>query len=193
MPEVDPSGANEADATILLIEDDAETAAIVEAYLVSAGLGFVAVTDGLEGLSAALVLAPDGLLERMERTRRAQALDRRDGAPVTLHRERQTGEDALAIDQDGAGPASALVAALLGAGQAQVIAEKVEHGNPGIVGHRNGAAVTEMDIAPLAIKRIAARRDDRRWLNSAPAFWCRDGSASRIERESTRIALRSAK
>lgn len=62
MPEVDLSGAEAPGATILLIEDDAETAAIVETYLVSAGLGVVVVTDGLEGLSAALALALDAIV-----------------------------------------------------------------------------------------------------------------------------------
>ncbi len=62
MPEVDLSRAEAPGATILLIEDDAETAVIVEAYLISAGLGVVVVTDGLEGPSAALALTPDAIV-----------------------------------------------------------------------------------------------------------------------------------
>src|SRR5690606_6386756 len=42
------------------------------------------------------------------------------------HRQREAGIDAAAIDQDGAGAALAVVAALLGAGKVEMIAKGVE-------------------------------------------------------------------
>ena len=43
-----------------------------------------------------------------------------------MHGERQAGIDPPAVDEDRAGAALAVVAALLGAGQAQVLAQRVE-------------------------------------------------------------------
>ena len=45
-------------------------------------------------------------------------------------RQRQAGIDALAVDQHGAGAALALVAPFLGAGQMQMLAQRVEQGRP---------------------------------------------------------------
>jgi hypothetical protein len=42
------------------------------------------------------------------------------------HGQRQAGVDALAVEQHRAGAALAMVAALLGAGQVQVLAQRVE-------------------------------------------------------------------
>ena len=55
-----------------------------------------------------------------------QALDGGDLVPVVHHREGQAGVDAPAVDQHRAGAALAVVAALLGAGQAEVLAQRVE-------------------------------------------------------------------
>ncbi len=54
-----------------------------------------------------------------------QSLDRGDLAALDLGGERQTGEHALAVDMAGAGAALALVAALLGAGQRQMLTQRV--------------------------------------------------------------------
>nr|GFD52666.1 hypothetical protein [Tanacetum cinerariifolium] len=64
------------------------------------------------------------------------ALDRGDRAAVILHREREAGEDALAIDEDGAGAAGTLVASLLGARQMQRFAQQIEQRHPRIGRHR---------------------------------------------------------
>ena len=48
------------------------------------------------------------------------------GRPCAADRQRQAGEDAPAVDEDGAGAALAVVAALLGAGQAEMLAQRVE-------------------------------------------------------------------
>ena len=46
--------------------------------------------------------------------------------PSSLSGERQAGQHALAVDMHGAGAALALVAAFLGAGQAETVAQGVE-------------------------------------------------------------------
>ena len=59
----------------------------------------------------------------------AKPLHRSDLAAVVHHGQRQAGIDALAIDQHGAGAALAAVAALLGAGQVQHFAQRIEQGD----------------------------------------------------------------
>ena len=68
-----------------------------------------------------------------------QTFDGRHLFALALDREAGTGEDRLAIDDDGAGTAVGGVADMLGAGEAQVVAERVEQGDPrldlqGVVG-----------------------------------------------------------
>ena len=60
-----------------------------------------------------------------------EPLDRRDLRAVPHDGQGQAGIDPPAVDQDRAGPALAVVAALLGPGQAEVLAEGVEQGRPG--------------------------------------------------------------
>ena len=64
----------------------------------------------------------------MQFLRRAQPLDGGDLGAVMHHGQSQAGVDALAVEQDGAGAALAVVAALLGARQLQVFAQGVEQG-----------------------------------------------------------------
>ena len=65
-------------------------------------------------------------LHRVQRLGRAEALDGGDVDAFLHHRERQAGVDAAAVDEHGAGAALAAVAALLGAGQAGVFAQRIE-------------------------------------------------------------------
>ncbi|MNH24987.1 hypothetical protein D3C79_849480 [compost metagenome] len=51
---------------------------------------------------------------------------------VTHDRQREAGVDALAITQHCAGPALAMVAALLGAYQVQLLTQQVEQRGPGV-------------------------------------------------------------
>ena len=74
------------------------------------------------------------------------------------HRERQARVDAAAVDDHRAGAALALVAALLGAGQVQVLAQRVEQG---------GARV-ELQRARRAVHLERDARDDG---GSAAAAW----------------------
>jgi hypothetical protein len=53
-------------------------------------------------------------------------LDRLYLPVFVLDRKRQTAVDTFTIHKDGAGTTSALIASLLGSGQAQVIAERIQ-------------------------------------------------------------------
>lgn len=54
------------------------------------------------------------------------AFDRGDLPAFELNRQRQAGQDALAVHQNRAGPAGALVASLLGPGKAQMFTQNVQ-------------------------------------------------------------------
>ena len=84
-------------------------------------------------------------LERMQPAVGRQALDRRDLATVALRGQCQAGQDRLAVEEDCAGPAGSLVAALLGAGQAEVVAQRVEQ--------RDAAVEPDPPPAPVDAKR----------------------------------------
>ena len=77
---------------------------------------------------AALVTIMDDerFLHRVQRLGRAQPLDRRHILAVMHHRQRQAAVDAPAFDDDGAGAALAMVAALLGAGELEMFAQRIE-------------------------------------------------------------------
>jgi hypothetical protein len=61
-----------------------------------------------------------------------QPLDRGDLTALAGDRERQTGQHPPAIHPDRAGPTGALVTALLGSGQPEVLAQRVEQADPGL-------------------------------------------------------------
>ena len=98
------------------------------------------------------VVLDEGGLHRMQLVRRAQAFDGGDLGALVHHRQRQAGVDAPAVDDHRAGAALAVVAALLGAGQVQVLAQRVE---------QRGAGV-EFELVALAV-------DAQRHLGRAPA------------------------
>ena len=58
------------------------------------------------------------------------------GAPLGGDRELETGDGAAAVDQDRAGTALPLVAALLGTGQIEPLAQRVEQGGAVVDGQR---------------------------------------------------------
>ena len=104
------------------------------------------------------------LLQRVQRAAGGQAFDRGDRAALVLHRQRQARQDALAVDQHRAGAAGALVAALLGAGEMQVLAQQVEQRCPDIDRKVAGLSVDdEMHMQALpdgrsAVGRLRSRR-----------------------------------
>src|SRR6266566_4011485 len=90
--------------------------------------------DLARGAVAALkaVVLDEGRLQRMQFLTLRQTFDRGDPGAIVHHGERQAGKDALAIEQDGAGSAGSLVAALLGTRQIECFAQDVEQRLPGI-------------------------------------------------------------
>ena len=73
------------------------------------------------------MLRPEPFLERVERAVRGlHPLDRRDARAVGLDREHRAALDRLAVDRDGAGAALARVAADVGAGQLEVLAQELD-------------------------------------------------------------------
>ena len=80
------------------------------------------------GAVAALeaVVLDEGGLQRVQGARRAETFDRHDLVALVHDGERQARVDAPAVDQHRAGAALPVVAALLGAGQVQVLAQRVE-------------------------------------------------------------------
>ena len=100
--------------------------------LVAGGVALLEQLDGGHDLPGRAVAALEGvvlderLLHRVQLAVRREALDRRDLAALAGDGERQAGEHAAAVDPDGARAARALVAALLGAGEAEVLAQRVE-------------------------------------------------------------------
>ena len=74
------------------------------------------------------VMLDERRLHRVQVVGRAQALDGGDLVALVHDREREAGGDPPAIHDHGAGAALALIAALLAAGQMQVLAQCVEQG-----------------------------------------------------------------
>ena len=72
------------------------------------------------------IVFDEGGLHRMQLVRRSEAFDGRDAIAFVHDGERETGIDAPAVGDHRAGAALAVVAALLGAGEMQVIAQRVE-------------------------------------------------------------------
>src|SRR5436189_1402190 len=93
------------------------------------------------GAEAALqrVRLAESRLQRVElvRAARREALDGRQLSAVRLHREHQAGAHRLAVEQHGAGAAHAVLAADVGAGEPQVLAEEVAQEEP------------RLDVAPV--------------------------------------------
>src|SRR5262245_40868411 len=71
------------------------------------------------------VLGDEGGLHGMQRLAAGQPLDGRDGRALRHDRQRQAGVHAAAADQNRAGAALPVVAALLGAGETQALAQGI--------------------------------------------------------------------
>jgi hypothetical protein len=77
------------------------------------------------------VVLAERLLQGVQLVLAAEAFDGGDLRTVELDREEQAGAGGLAVDEDGAHPADAVLAPDVGAGQAEVVAERVGQGGPG--------------------------------------------------------------
>ncbi len=75
-------------------------------------------------------MVDEGLLQGMQRAVRRQTLDGGHLRAVLHDGERQAGVDAPAVDQHGAGAALAVIAALFGAGQVEMVAQSVKERRP---------------------------------------------------------------
>ncbi len=76
------------------------------------------------------VVVDERLLQRMQRAVHRQAFDGGDLGAILHDGEREARIDAPAVDQDRAGAALPVVAALLGAGQVEMVAQRIEQGCP---------------------------------------------------------------
>ena len=101
-------------------------------------------------------------LHRMQRIGSAEAFDGGDRVPIVHHGQGEAGIDAAAVDVDGASAALAMVAALLGACQMQVLAQSVE---------QSGARV-ELDLAHRTVHIERNARDRPRGRGGCDAGGC---------------------
>ena len=140
------------------------------AGLVVGGRGVVAQPGGDRGqeagrAEAALqpVALEERLLHRAERAvRLGEPLDGGDLASVGRDREHQAGAHRPAVDQHRAGAAHAVLAADVGAGEAEVVAQRVGEQPPGRHAHRvRGAVDGQHDVVPLLAHALAPSRADR--------------------------------
>src|ERR1700722_18653776 len=99
-------------------------------------------------------------LQRVHLPDAAEAFDRLDAAAFGLHREHQASAGTVAVDQHRAGAADALLAADMGAGQAQRVAQEIGEEEPRLNGGAMDRAVDgHADLAGLAHAALSwARR-----------------------------------
>src|SRR6202011_179383 len=88
-------------------------------------------------------LGEERVLQRAELSVLAQSFDRGDLAALDLGRKHQAGVDGAAVHQQGARAALAEIAALLGPGEVEIIADEVQQG--GAFGHVN-LALGSVDV-----------------------------------------------
>src|SRR5437016_756901 len=104
------------------------------------------------------VVVDEGLLHRMQRSiAGCEALDRADGAALRRRREHEAGDHPPPIEQNRAGAALAVVAALLGAGQPEVLAQRIEQCGARIERHAMLTAV-DRECESNGIARISYAR-----------------------------------
>jgi len=72
------------------------------------------------------IMLDEGVLERKQMAGLSEAFNRSDRTILILHGQGEAGVDPFAVDQYRASSAGALVATLLGAGESQMFAEKIE-------------------------------------------------------------------
>src|SRR5262245_39407934 len=88
------------------------------------------------------MLVHECVLERMKHSIRAgEPFDRDDAAAFRLNRQHETAPDRLLVEQHGAGPAHAVLAAYVRAGQIEVVPEELSEGGARLDLPLAGAAV----------------------------------------------------
>src|SRR3954451_357314 len=114
------------------------------------------------GAEAALqrVMTTECCLQNREPTGlRRKALDRADASAVGLHGEREAGARRYAIDLDGAGTAHAMLAADMGAGETETVAQEIgeQHAWFGV-----GLMRAAVDFQTDCMARVGAQARHRR-------------------------------
>ena len=105
------------------------------------------------------VVTSERLLQRRQRALTRDRLDRLDLAAVDLHGEQAAAAHRDAVDEHRAGAADAVLAADVGAGQPQVMAEEIRQQEPRLDGLLHCAPVDrrfELDHAALSIARVTS-------------------------------------
>ena len=91
------------------------------------------------------------MLQRVQVLTRRDALDGQHLTPVDGGRQGEAADDAFAVDRHRARPAQAVIAALLGAGQLEPVAQQVEQRRPHVGRDAVGLAVdAEFHLVVLA-------------------------------------------
>ena len=105
------------------------------------------------------VVALERLLERRQRRRPGERLDRLDRRPVDLHGEEAAAAHRDAVEADGARAADAVLAADVRAGQPEAVAEEVGQQQPrlDVLATPRPLTVSAISITPPAPRRGAAR------------------------------------
>ena len=126
----------------------ADHAGQLRGELLVGDLGFVAeqvvgAEQETRGAETALqgVVPPEGLLQRVQVVRTPEPFDGDDLGAVELAGEQQAGADCFAVDQHGAHPADPVLAADVGSGQSQVVAQRVRQRDAGGEVQHRGCAV----------------------------------------------------
>ena len=113
--------------------------AFAHALRIVAGLTLLDQTDRTHDLAGRAepalqaIVGEKGLLHRMKPIALRHAFDRQDVGAVVTDRKRKARIDPSSVDDDRAGAALAAVAALLGSGQMQAFAKKIEEGDTRVI------------------------------------------------------------
>src|ERR1700722_18025105 len=125
-------------------------------------------------------------LQGMELAALRHALDSFDPSPFGLDGQHQTRADQAAVDNNAAGPTVARAAAFLGAGEAELVAQRVQERRPRIGEEPGGMPFYErgymllhqavfLDVSPARAKAIVAAR-----RASTPAILVRNSAVPRL-------------
>ncbi len=102
-----------------------------------------------------------------------QPLDRGDRRALGHHGEREAGVHAPAVDEHGAGAALPLIAALLGADQAQALAQGIEQRHARIDAQAARLAVDQQGDLDFGDRRLGRRGRAARWRRAPAALSAR--------------------
>ena len=107
------------------------------------------------------VVIDERLLQRMQRAIRRQALDGGHFGAVLHDGEREAGIDPPPVHQHGARAALAVIATLLGAGQVEMVAQRIEQGRPR----------RDPELRLDAVYGQRHRNPSRHWDNALAPLW----------------------